>query len=132
VTCASRRQRGATVAYELQIHRRVGFTDLLIAALGDDVEAQGSASAIIGWITRFNRGGGADCFVCGATLQRPPAAIVLMMPVRRADRQAVAGGLCTSCLAQPRPVLLDGVMSTLTSVMPSARLHVVTGQGGRA
>jgi hypothetical protein len=121
-----------TFAYEIKILRRLVFADLLIAALDDDVDAQRSASAVIGWLTRHHRGDEADCFACGATLPRPVAAVIVLLPMARADRRAIAGGLCSGCCALSRPDLMDGVMTTITKLMPSARLHLMPAHGGRA
>ena len=126
------RRSAKTFAYDLQIHRHVGFADLLSAALDDDeIDAQRSATAIIGWLSRYSHNrDGADCFSCGDKLVRLPAAILVLMPVRGADRQAIAGGLCADCCALPGPVLLHNVMATVKRVMPSAQLHCVPVAGG--
>jgi hypothetical protein len=117
--------------FELKIHPREHFVDLVSAAVGGDVEAQRSTTAIIGWLRRYTRDA-ADCFRCGTPLLQRPGALVVMLPVPRAKHRAIAGGLCPDCCALPGPSLLDGVMGTVTRAMPSARLHVVPVAGGTA
>jgi hypothetical protein len=128
-----KRHSEKTFAFEIQIRRRVGSAELLGAALDDhDVEAQRTATAIIGWLSRFHRGDPADCFACGVRLVHPIGALVILMPVRRAGRRAIVGGLCSGCCSLSGAALMDGVMVTIRKVMPSAQLLCVPAHGGHA
>jgi hypothetical protein len=128
----AKRRPKPNCTYELQIIRRIGFVGLLVAAISDDdVEAQRSALAVMGWVSRFTRGDSADCFSCGKLLLRAEA-VVLMMPTNQFDHQTIAGGLCSDCCTLPGEILTAGIMATITRAMPSAKLCVMPVHGGRA
>jgi hypothetical protein len=126
--------RGRSITFELTIRRRIAFTELLAAVPNDaDPDAQQGASAVLSWLTRFwSTPERPDCFVCGSRLVVAPAAIFLLLPLRRAGRKGIAGGLCPACCSLPDSGLSDAVMASIKKMMLSAELRVSPAHGGRA
>jgi hypothetical protein len=117
--------------YELEIFPTTSFASLLIAAMGGEEATRTKAAAFCGWLDRYGRGDPADCFACGRTLVRAPAAIITLLPMGK-GRKAIAGGLRAVCAALPRPTLLQHAITTIRAAAPSAHLQVSPVRGGTA